>query len=159
MPESNKPPFRTHYLQGLQSSISKNSSAFGYSLVATADFAVLSQSLSPPTHTDIFLFLIGAVAAFAVVELGAGKLMRRDAPGEPDRVVVLAGAVCIVSVTAAVAVAWGLGTLLPSAFVWPVAAFVSSAAYLLLVALEVALAAMLDDESEENAPTKNGSDE
>lgn len=142
--------FRTHYLQGLQSSIGSNSTAYGYSLVVTADYAVLSRFTSAPQETDIFLFLVGAVIAFAVIEIGAAKLMTRDARGEPKRAAVLAGAICIVSVTSAVGIAAGIGWLGISWLTWPLAAFASTTAYLVLNALEVAIAATWDDENGED---------
>lgn len=143
-------PFSRRLMRGLTASIRGNSKAYGYSIVATADFAVLSKLTSSPTLGEIYLFIVGAVLAFAMIEAIGTRMFTRDLPDEPSRVVALGSAIGIVSISAAVGVAIGVGKLLPSSAAWPIGAFASSAVYLLVVAVEMALAERAESEGEDD---------
>lgn len=143
-------PFSRRLMRGLTASIRGNSNAYGYSIVATADFAVLSKLTSSSTLTDIFLFIAGAVLAFAMIEAIGTRMFTRSLPDEPSRVVALGSAIGIISISAAVGVAVGVGKLLPPLAAWPVGAFASSVIYLLVVAVEMALAEHVEREGEDD---------
>jgi hypothetical protein len=70
------------YRHGLRTSIRNNSAAFGYSIVATADFTVLEHSVSAPGLKEIYLFIAGAAGAFALLEAVATRFFTEQARGE-----------------------------------------------------------------------------
>jgi hypothetical protein len=83
----------------------------------------------------VFAFLAGAVVAFAVVGLLAFGGVTAEFGGGSGRVE-LWGGFHFLSVGLAVAMAWLISSYAPGFPGWPLAAFVATGAYLLIVGLE-----------------------
>lgn len=128
------------YRRGIGTSLRNNSAAFGYSIVVTSNFATLQYFIEPPGLREVYLFTIGAVAAFALLEAVASKLFRKKLSGEPSEVIALGSALSILSITAAIGTTNLTAWLVRHWIAWPIGAFVSTLVYLLVVALEMAFA-------------------
>jgi hypothetical protein len=134
------------FVEGLRTSVTGNAYAYGFSIMITLSLAVLIAERRTPTVGQVFLFLLGAVSGFVVVEAVASRGFRSRDTGEPPQVVVAGSALAFVSVSAAVGAAALLGEVLDSGVVWPVGAFCASAVYTLLVGVEMMVAARAEGE-------------
>ena len=124
----------THYGRGLGISTRNNTIAYGYSVGATAMFAVLDD-LHPADIPRIFVFIVGASTPFALVNALVTRGFTRRFADEPG----------VVSISAAVGLATLVAWAAPSWVAWLVASFVFSTAYLLAVGAETAVAAARHD--------------
>lgn len=132
--------FPAAYVRGLQTSVRNNSSAYGFSVMITASLAVLQSLVASPKVGQLFLFLIGAVAAMVLVELVASKGFTERMRGEPPEVVALGSAFSLLSVSLAVGTAALTGEIVDTGAAWPLGSFLATLAYLVVVAVEMALA-------------------
>lgn len=99
------------YLRGLRASVGNNASAYGFSVTITAAFGLLTSSLGAPTAPEIFAFAVGAVAAFALVELVVSRGFKHGLEDEPRSVKELGSSISILSVGMAIACAYAVGRL------------------------------------------------
>lgn len=140
MARGSRKPFLRRYRRGVRTALRNNSLAFGYSIVVTADFAVLNQGTDTPGLGRVFAFIVGAVAAFAALDALAAEFDGNHERGEPSDVVALGSALSFFSISAGVGTTALIAWLVEPWFSWPLAAFVSSGTYLLIVGVEMALA-------------------
>jgi len=134
----------THYGRGLGISTRNNTIAYGYSVGATAMFAVMDD-LHPADIPRIFVFIVGASTPFALVNALVTRGFTRRFADEPGVVIALATSFSVVSISAAVGLATLVAWAAPSWVAWLVASFVFSTAYLLAVGAETAVAAARHD--------------
>lgn len=129
-----------YFEHGLQTTVLNNASAYAYSVTITATFAATQRVLDSPSLPELFLFVVGATAAFAAAE-GAATRGFRDR-GRPERgdVIALGSAMAMISVSVSLAVAIGLAHLFGGAIAWFVVPFGATVAFLLLSGLEMMLA-------------------
>jgi ABC-type Co2+ transport system permease subunit len=131
--------FGEHYVRGLGMATRNNGLAYGYSITATASFAVLDRTASPASVARIFLFILGNGIGFAVVSGLVTQGFRRRVDREPPVVLALATAFAVVSTSVGVGIAalvgWGIGGWAS----WLIAPLLSTWAYLSVAALEIAL--------------------
>ncbi|MFL5824532.1 MAG: hypothetical protein ACJ764_13945 [Solirubrobacteraceae bacterium] len=132
--------FREHYVRGLGMSARNNALAFGYSITATGSFGVMAVTAGPARVGRIFLFIVGAGLAFAVVNAVVTRGFRRRVEEEPPVVVALATSFSLVSASAAVGLAALLGSTLGGWAAWLLSSLLATWVYLGLSALEIALA-------------------
>jgi small-conductance mechanosensitive channel len=90
---------------------------------------------------DVFMFILGASVAFAAVNTATTSFYRARMPDEPPVVVALGTSFSAVSISASAATVVGLGYLLAGWDAWLTASFAFTVTYLLLVGLELGLAA------------------
>jgi len=126
--------------RGAGTSIRNNSTAYGFSVLVTADFAVMSHLGGPPDLAGIYAFLAGAALAFAVLSAAASKLFRENLSSEPSKVIALSSAFGFVSIGLGVSVSVFVGWLSTGWYAWLASGFASTATYILLVGVEVVLA-------------------
>lgn len=137
---------RSLYVRELRLSLRNNAGAYGFSVMITGVFAVLSAIYSSPDVTEIFLFLVGAVVSFATIEVVATRGFRRSlAEREATQVVALGSSLGLVSLSIAVGAAALAGLVVPEPTSWPVGSFVGSSAYLLVTAAEMAVARRIEE--------------
>ncbi len=132
------------FSRGLQASVRNNYTAFGYSVMITASYGVLTSQESTPRLGYVFLFILGAVAAFVGIELVVSKGLERVPRGEPTKVVALGAAFSFGSVGAGVGAAALSTVLLSGLAVWPVGGLAASATYVLMSGFEIALAELVE---------------
>jgi hypothetical protein len=105
--------FGEDYVRGLGMSAHNNALAYGYSVTATASFAVLVATAGSPDVGHIFSFVLGTSLAFAGVNALVTRGFRSRVEEEPPVVLALATSLSALSISAAVGVAallgWGLG--------------------------------------------------
>ncbi len=64
------------YRRGLLTSIRNNAAAYGYSVMITSSYGVLSTQLGTPPVFMTLLFALGATVAFLLVEVGSARGLR-----------------------------------------------------------------------------------
>jgi hypothetical protein len=122
------------YRQALKSVGRGSALPYGYTLTVWCSGAVLMHSHGPPPVGDVFLFLAGGVAAFAVL---AAIARGAPDPAEPRPADMLAtGASHFVAVGGAVG-AVALLAEIHGAVAWPLGSFTATLVYLLLATLEL----------------------
>jgi len=137
---------REHYRRGLGTALRHNQVAYAYSAMTTALFGVLQQEKpGPPQIGQMFLYIVGAGTAFAVVNASITKWFTERLPREPSEVIALGTAISIFSMACGL----GLGTLVSLAagpwIAWPLAPLAATIGFMLLAGLEMALAGFTHD--------------
>lgn len=94
-----------------------------------------------PTILDVFVFVVGASIAFATVNTLSSHRFSERLPDEPAVVVLLGTTFSVFSISAAVGVAVGIAYAIPGWPAWLVSSFAFAGVYLLVVGLELGLAA------------------
>lgn len=127
-------------VRGMRSTVGRESTTFGFSILATVTFGVCQVTQGSPDLPRIYLYAAGAVMSFTLLEgiLSAG--FRRPMPQHPTQTLALGTSLNIMSVL----VGLGAATLLSAVFshlaVWALAPFVAGVGYLLVESLEAAFA-------------------
>jgi hypothetical protein len=111
---------------------------YGYTVTVWTSGMVLARERGLPSVGEVFLFMVGAVAGFAL--LGLIVRLTRGMPFEPSY-----GALRRTGMIHFLAVGVALGgttlvALIHSGVAWPLGAFVGTVTYLALATLELALA-------------------
>lgn len=119
---------------------------YGYALTVWATHGVLTNEHGNPDVWDVILFIVGAVAAFTLLGLIAGRVSSRPLPtGQAD--LIRAGAIHVL----AIGVAFGAATLLaliPGAIAWALGSFAATALYLSIASFEIVIARRIDEDLE-----------
>ena len=123
------------YRTDLRGVIGSSASAYGYTLTIWSTGAILSHLYGSPSPPKVFLFLGGAVLAFALVGVLAFGGVAKRFDGGSGRVE-LWGSFHFFSGALAVGGAWLVGTYASSSWGWLLAAFVATAVYLSAVGAE-----------------------
>jgi predicted outer membrane lipoprotein len=131
---------------GTRSALVNNLSAFGFSVMVTATFGVLSARLGSPGTVEIFLFAAGAVAGVTLLDGISSKGFKRQIRGETSDVVALGAGLGFVSVGAAIGSAALLAEIVDGGSAWLLGSFLASCAYLLLNGFEMSLAKVLQED-------------
>jgi hypothetical protein len=144
--------FGEHYVRGLGMATRNNGLAYGYSITATASFAVLDRTAAPATVGRIFAFVVANGIAFAVVSALVTRGFRRRVDREPPVVVALATSFAVLSTSIGVGIAallgWGVG----GWWAWALGPLLSTWAYLSVAAIEIALSRGLHEAVGDIAP-------
>lgn len=145
--DDEKSPRPRGYPGALRTTVRNNSSAYGYSLAITVAFGLVSAISGSPSTLDAFVFLIGSAAGFAAVETAASRGFRRPAPPrEREEVVVMSGAMDLLSVGASAGVA-AAAAHAPGSVSWALGGFCATATFLLVGAVDVLLARRAEESS------------
>jgi hypothetical protein len=122
--------------------------AYGYSVSATAGFAMLDHLAGPASVLNIFMFVVGSGVAFAGVNAAVTRGYREAGRQEPRMVVALATSLSAISISAAVGIVALLGWLIGGWAAWLLGALLGTWTYLAVAALEVALSRTVHPEAE-----------
>lgn len=139
-------PDRSLYLRGLRTSIRTNATAFGYSVLATATLTTLAYYLGSPSPWEIFLFILGSTTGFTGLEAAVSDLFQKRMRGDRSDVVVLGSAMNVLALSLSYAVIVLLSWSWSSTWNWLVAPLLGSTIYLMLVGIEMALAAKAQED-------------
>lgn len=134
--------FGTHYVRGLHTSARGNAAAYGYSVMITCSFGILSTLRGVPWMGGIALFAGGAVVAFALMEAAITGGFRHGLGDEPSSVKALGSSISVLSIGGALAVVYLVGGL-PGLAAWPLGSFLATVFYLCAFALEMSVAHVL----------------
>lgn len=139
--------------RSLRSTVGRESTTFGFSILATVTFGLLNSTYGSPTVPQIFAYAVGAVLSFTLLEGVLSRGFRRPMPQHATQTLTLGTSLNVVSVVAALAAAWGFSGLTGGLVGWAGAPLVAGLVYLLLESVEEALAERLlvaagDDDAE-----------
>jgi hypothetical protein len=100
MPDDEGQPHRSPYLlvRSMRSTVGRESTTFGFSILVTVTFGMLQRTQGSPTVTEIFLYAIGAVLSFSTLQAVLSRGFRRPMPQHHTQVLALGTALNIVSV-------------------------------------------------------------
>ncbi|MGY2130209.1 hypothetical protein [Blastococcus sp. SYSU DS0617] len=127
-------------VRGMRSTVGRESTTFGFSILVTVTFAVCQVTQGSPDLPRIALYAVGAVMSFTLLEgiLSAG--FRRPMPQHPTQTLALGTSLNILSVLVGLGAAMLLSASFSHLAVWGLAPFVAGVGYLLTESLEEALA-------------------
>lgn len=127
------------YRSALRTTVAASAAPYGYTLTIWTSGAVLSHAHGIPSTSAALLFLIGAVAAYALIGgVVFGGLSEQLVP-EPARSVVWGG-LHFLSVGAAVVVASLVAHSVVSTAAWPIGGFLVTGIYLVGSAAQLMVA-------------------
>jgi hypothetical protein len=126
-------------VRGLRSTVGRESTTFGFSILVTVTFGLLQAVTGSPDVARIFLFATGAALSFTLLEGLLSRGFRRSMPQHRTRVQAVGTSLNVVSVLGGLAVAWLIAEATSHPAVWAGAPFVAGVVYLVLESLETAL--------------------
>lgn len=134
------------YARELRLSLRNNAGAYGYAVVLTCSLAVLGSIHTPPNVAEVFLFIVGSVVSFAVIEaIATHGFTRALSDSEATRVIALGSSLGLVSIALAVGAAALLAAVSPPMISWPAGAALASTLYLLASAVEMSVARRIEE--------------
>lgn len=133
-----------HYARGLAMSIVHNVPAYGFSIVASATALVATVELGHTTVLDVFLFVLGAATAFAAIGALAALAFEEERVERASPKTLFIGSVLsFLSTSAGFGAALLVVHNLRGAGAWFLAPLVATAAYILVLALELELSSLM----------------
>lgn len=127
-------------VRGLRSTVGRESTTFGFSILATVTFGLLQVTQGPPDLPRVFLYAFGAVMSFTVLEGILSHGFRNKMPQHHSQTLTLGTSLNIVSVFVGLGAALLLSNLVTHVAVWALAPFAAGLGYLVTESLETALA-------------------
>jgi hypothetical protein len=125
----------SRYPSALATVLRSSAVPYGYTVTVWTSGMMLTRHRGFPTTGEVFLFVVGAVAAFGL--LGGIVRFGRGVPLDPPHGALRrTGMVHLLAVGAALGAAT-LVALIHSVVAWPLGAFVATATYLALTTLEL----------------------
>ncbi|MGQ1797366.1 hypothetical protein ACT4S5_09545 [Kocuria oceani] len=131
---------RRTMLRAMRSTIGRESTTFGFSILVTAAFGVLQTLHGTPVMAEIFLYATGAVLSFTLLEGLLSRGFLHPMPQHHTGIQAMGTSLNILSVGLALAIALLIGTLVTNMAAWFFAPFIGSIVYLVLESAEIALA-------------------
>jgi len=134
---------RGTYGAALRITLRNTASAYGYTLATATTIHVLTDVGGKATTQELFLFAVGGVVAFVLLEAILFGL-KTAAPQQPlEHAVPFAGALHAASVCLALGVAIVIAHAVRSPVAWFLAQLATTAIYMLVVAVEITAAAAI----------------
>lgn len=126
-------------LRGLDSSVTGNAQAFGFSITVTVTFGVASTVDSSPSLPELMGFALSAVTAFSLLNLLVTHLRDDPSDSTPARALLLGTATDFLAVGAGVGAAIGIRYLVDGWALWLLAPFCAGVVYVLVQSVELAV--------------------
>lgn len=128
------------YLHGLNVSVRGNAQAFGFSILITVSYGVVSAASDKPAPLELLGFALSAVAAFSLLNL-LDAWLKSIEPDDAERskILLVATATDFLAVGAGVGAALVITHLVHGWVPWVLVPFVASLAYCLVQALEIGI--------------------
>jgi hypothetical protein len=127
------------YTAALRTTIATSAGPYGYTLTIWTSGAVLSHARGIPSSVEALLFLVGAVAAYALVGRFAFGGLSEELSSERARSAVWGG-LHLISVGLAIGATSFVAHFLDDKGAWPLGGFLATAIYLVASAIELAAA-------------------
>ncbi|HEX3957675.1 MAG TPA: hypothetical protein VHZ03_13750 [Trebonia sp.] len=132
---------RGTYEAALRITMRNTAAAYGYTLSTSATLSLLTEMTGKPDALKLFLFALGGVIAFVLLEAVLAAL-RTSAQQQPlEHAIPFAGALNAASVCAALGMAVLIVHFVRSSLAWFIAQMGTTAIYMLVVAVELTVAA------------------
>jgi hypothetical protein len=125
--------------RGLRSTVGRESTTFGFSILVTVNFGLLNAMEGSPDVPRVFLFAVGAVLSFTTLEGLLSHGFRKPMPQHRTHVQALGTSMNLLSVVGGLGAAWLLAGWMSHAAVWVVAPFAAATVYLIFESLETAV--------------------
>jgi hypothetical protein len=126
---------RHPYGAALRVTMRNTAAAYGYTLSTAATLNLLTEMAGKPDARRLFLFAIGGVIAFVLLEAVLAAL--GSAAESPEQAFPFAGALNVASVAAAFGMATLIVHFVRSSLAWFLAPMGTTAVYMLVVAVQV----------------------
>ena len=140
MTTEKKEPSSTAIVRGLRSTVGRESTTFGFSILVTAVFGLMQVMSGSPTMVEVFFYAGGAVLSFTLLEGILSSGFRRPMPQHRTSTLALGTSMNMISVLLGMGAAVGVGNLMDHATAWTIAPLCASIVYLLAESLETAIA-------------------
>jgi hypothetical protein len=127
-------------IRSMRSTVGRESTTFGFSILVTVTFGLVQSTHGSPTTLQIFLYAVGAVMSFTLLEGVLSRGFRRPMPQHATQTLTLGTSLNVLSVVAAMAAAWGFAEVTGPRIAWAVAPLIAGLFYLLIESLEEAVA-------------------
>lgn len=134
---------RCTYGAALRVTMRNTAAAYGYTLSTAATISLLSEIAGKPDAGKLFLFAIGGVTAFILLE-ALLTVLGTPATRLPEQAFPFVGALNAASVCAALGMATLVAHFVRSSLAWFLAPVSTTAIYMLVVAVEVTVVAHYD---------------
>ena len=118
--------------------VASSAASYGYTLTVWATSAVVLHHRGIPTEASALAFVLGAIAAFALVGFFANRGLPRLSPPQP-RSFRLWQALHLLSVAVAVGGVAVITRLVHSWIAWPASGFTATGAYLVVLAAQLSV--------------------
>ena len=119
--------------------VSSSAAPYGYTLTVWSSGALLIHYRRSPAVWEVFLFLAGAIAAFAALWLIGHEPIERARPVSQQSARALAGTLDLFAVGVAVGAA-ALLAMIPSWAAWPVTSLGATGIYMTAASVQLAVA-------------------
>jgi hypothetical protein len=133
---------RDTYGAALRVTLRNTAAAYGYTLSTSATIGVLTEMTGKPDVGKLFLFAVGGVVAFVLLE-GLLAALGRPVPQPVEHAFPFAGALNVASVCAALGIATLIAHFVRSSLAWFIAQMGTTVIYMLVVAVEVTVVAAI----------------
>jgi hypothetical protein len=127
------------FSKGLRTSIEENSTAYGYSVMITVSFGVLTTTGHQPSVGRLFLVVIGAAIAFTLMEALSTRMFKTT-DRDSEYVALLGAAFNFLSIGVGLAVAWLTSLATTGWMAWVLVPMLGTVSYLVFVGLEITIA-------------------
>ena len=118
--------------------VASSATSYGYTLTIWATSAVVLHHRGIPTEANALAFVLGAIAAFAVVGFVANRGLPRVSPPHP-RSFRLWQALHLLSVAVAIGGVAVITRLVHSWIAWPASGFTATGVYLVVLAAQLSI--------------------
>lgn len=136
---------RARLAGGTRKALHGNATAFGYSVTITASFGAVQLQSGSPSFTDLIVFGLGAVVAFAGLEGLLSNGFREPLAEGADRVITLGTALAFISITLAIVTAHALAGAFSGGLAWFLGALGASLVFVVVESLEFVLAEWIQE--------------
>ena len=140
-PNAHRSPFAL--VRALRSTVGRESTTFGFSILVTVVFGLMQSVDGSPQLSHIFSYAFGAVLSFTLLEAILSKGFRAPMPQHHTQTMALGTSLNFISVGVGMGAAWALSLPLSGVWLWGLAPFVGGVVYLLAESSEAALAERL----------------
>lgn len=123
-------------VRSLRSTVGRESTTFGFSILITVMFGALQAMHGSPSMPQVFGYAVGAVMSFTLIEGLLSRGFRLPMPQHATQTLTMGTSLNVVSVVAALAVAWGFSSVTSGLVAWTGTPFAAALLYLLLESLE-----------------------
>lgn len=126
--------------RALRSAVGREATTFGFSILVTVTFGLAQSAEGPPSTAQSFLFALGAVMSFTLLQAILSRGFRRRMPQHATQTLTLGTSLNALSVVAGLGAAWGWAEATSGWVAWAGSPLVAGLVYLLLESLEEAVA-------------------
>ena len=136
--------YKVQFAAALRWVVASSATSYGYTLTVWATSSVVLHHRGIPTEANALAFVVGAIAAFAIVGMVAHQGLRRVSPPQP-RSFRLWQALHLLSVAAAIGGAAAITRLVHSWIAWPASGFIATGVYLMVLAAQLSVGGSTHD--------------